>query len=198
LYNLTQDLEPGDCGSWVIDSTEDILFGVVRASSRQLGLTYLTPAYQIIEDLEHMYPKNHIWLRTKSDISRLIRSISTANKSTIKSSLQVFSAPVKYLFTESDISKDAQGQSVDSLAIAAAADPTENTADSRWSPRKLHDAIQKWERMNREKDGSVTHLKLSTTTNMSMQELSGVNLVWRPHRIWNGHITQTRVMIYKH
>jgi hypothetical protein len=77
------DPEPGDCGSWVINFKEDVLFGMLRGSSRHLGLAYITPGCQIIEDLEYMYPTYHIHLPQRSESRQLVmaRSGRPANAS---------------------------------------------------------------------------------------------------------------------
>jgi hypothetical protein len=66
---------PGDCGSWVVDSTEDVLFGALKGSSRPLGIAYITPASQIIEDLKYMYPNSLFHLPQRNEIQLFSREI---------------------------------------------------------------------------------------------------------------------------
>lgn len=44
--------EPKDCGVWVVDRVDNTVVGVIYASNIATGVAYVTPIYELFEDIE--------------------------------------------------------------------------------------------------------------------------------------------------
>lgn len=82
FYVLTLAVD-GDCGSWVMDSEDSILYGQVVAGYPGTKTAYIIPMVHIIEDIERLVwpvkiptslPK---WVQTLSDEGVLVERMKT-------------------------------------------------------------------------------------------------------------------------
>ncbi|ETN43157.1 uncharacterized protein HMPREF1541_02315 [Cyphellophora europaea CBS 101466] len=45
----------GDCGSWVVDQVQQVLYGIVVAHDPEMAETYIVPAHAIFQDIRRMF-----------------------------------------------------------------------------------------------------------------------------------------------
>lgn len=75
-YFRANDKVTGDCGSWVIDSTSNVLYGQVVAGHSGDKVVYIIPAHRIFEDIEQQVGHLNLY-RKLPDADNLIDSIDT-------------------------------------------------------------------------------------------------------------------------
>ena len=51
LWTLINITGIGSCGTWVVDPSTEVVIGIVAASSDELSLTWMVPAYPVFEDI---------------------------------------------------------------------------------------------------------------------------------------------------
>jgi hypothetical protein len=81
---------PGDCGSWVIDSTSGIWYGQIVAAKPETAVAYIVLARDILRDIQDQFGGRHVRMPIESDFVNeavtvvkrdLSRSSSTAQGS---------------------------------------------------------------------------------------------------------------------
>jgi hypothetical protein len=85
-------IDPGDCGSWVIDSTNGVWYGQIVAAKPETAVAYIILARDIFRDIQDQFGGQHVRMPIESDfVSEAVSGVKrehSRSSSTAQSSSQ--------------------------------------------------------------------------------------------------------------